>query len=254
MIQENATQAAAKMWCDDFDADLLKIFPHGEIERLVEPVAGLTLYTMGNQTGGKLNHPSVWNGRYGTEAFFGTKPENSTFKPESYWCDHESAIPCTVLEMLRDWWPHSYNVLLDGIPVLGECSAQMMGLLYHLRGWATLPDGGASHRRIVLSKIARMVERIQTLESRVAARSECEATHQGEPDAFQWFDDSPDAGPNCLCSGCCQPILSIPLRTFSEERKQEARFCQPCAGKFLGIRMSESNDESEDSSDPFWDE
>lgn len=42
-----------------------------------------------------------------------------------------------------------------------------------------------------------------------------------------WFAESPDAGPECLCSWCGQPILEdqgIPIRMFDKEAGLEARF------------------------------
>lgn len=55
------------------------------------------------------------------------------------------------------------------------------------------------------------------------------------PDAsIMWFDDSPNAGPDCLCSYCGQPIHDIPLRIFDDNG--EARFHEIC----LSIVRSEN--------------
>jgi len=50
-----------------------------------------------------------------------------------------------------------------------------------------------------------------------------------------WFSDSPDAGPACICSLCGLPIeddestnATPPLRMWSQDGKQEARFHQSC--------------------------
>ena len=45
--------------------------------------------------------------------------------------------------------------------------------------------------------------------------------------AVTWFTDSPDAGPDCICSWCGRPILDIPSRIWHFAAKgedKEARF------------------------------
>lgn len=42
-----------------------------------------------------------------------------------------------------------------------------------------------------------------------------------------FFNDSPDAGRDCLCSVCSLPILETPIRVFTKEDK-EARFHDNC--------------------------
>lgn len=45
-----------------------------------------------------------------------------------------------------------------------------------------------------------------------------------------WFTDSPDRGPDCLCSICNQPILDVPVRMWDDDKPlMEARFhVDPC--------------------------
>jgi hypothetical protein len=46
-----------------------------------------------------------------------------------------------------------------------------------------------------------------------------------------WFTDSPDAGPDCLCSLCGRPIKVMPLRVFDSAMNKEARFHIDCWNK-----------------------
>ena len=45
-----------------------------------------------------------------------------------------------------------------------------------------------------------------------------------------WFADSPDPGPDCLCSWCGQPILAddAPIRLWAHSRQQECRLHPDC--------------------------
>ena len=47
---------------------------------------------------------------------------------------------------------------------------------------------------------------------------------------LKWFADSPDAGPECICSLCGKPIEEpeIPLRLFDSEKNVEARLHTAC--------------------------
>lgn len=48
---------------------------------------------------------------------------------------------------------------------------------------------------------------------------------------IKWFKDSPDAGPDCCCSLCAEPIVNdVPVRIFNEQN-QEARFHHDCFSK-----------------------
>jgi len=45
---------------------------------------------------------------------------------------------------------------------------------------------------------------------------------------LRWFADSPDAGPDCICSLCGEPIWELPLSLFDEETGLEARLHTEC--------------------------
>ena len=49
-------------------------------------------------------------------------------------------------------------------------------------------------------------------------------------EGFTWFEDSPDTGPECLCSKCGKAILEgdTPIRLWDDEKGKEARFHIDC--------------------------
>lgn len=55
-----------------------------------------------------------------------------------------------------------------------------------------------------------------------------------QPITIAWFADSPDPGPDCLCSICMRPILDIPVRMWDDDKPlMEARFhVDPCLEEF----------------------
>lgn len=76
-----------------------------------------------------------------------------------------------------------------------------------------------------------------------------ETTTVKETRRLTWYQDSPDAGPNCLCSICGNPIHGTPRRVFGCDETlvvNEARFHDCCYDEisyaFTGIgRKHESN-------------
>lgn len=130
-------------WSDDFDMDLLKVIPG--VEELLGESASLSLYTHGHTTFGRLNHPSVWNDYRGPVAFFGLHRNATTgllgVKPPGYWTD-EPIVECTFLEALRDCWPHTYRLVVEGAEVFDSfrlCPAFEV-LMFHIRGWKTVQE------------------------------------------------------------------------------------------------------------------
>lgn len=62
------------------------------------------------------------------------------------------------------------------------------------------------------------------------------------------FTDSPDYGPDCLCSRCQKPILNIPLRMWPNDGSGEYRFHFVCQGWPAG-----TDDPTEEYDDDFFD-
>jgi len=137
-----------KFWADDFDMDLLKVFP-GISKLLHDPER--PLWTVGGTTHGRLNHPAVWNTHkeliaqwaadYGEDSdFFRTRVKGlpptadelqfidhgaflwderpNLIRDERGWfnvhgCVDDSAlVECTWLEWLRDAWAHQFSTII----------------------------------------------------------------------------------------------------------------------------------------------
>lgn len=128
--------AVGGMWCDDFDADLLKVVP-GAAEAL-GAAADIRLWTHGNETNGKLNHPSVWGSDIGMIAFFGFSPA-ATGKPDGYYTDRPT-IECTFLEAVRDCWVHTYGIVVHHQTVWRSTWGPFEVLMYDIRGWRRALD------------------------------------------------------------------------------------------------------------------
>jgi hypothetical protein len=123
------------MWCDSFDADLLKVIP-GAAEALGD-AASLRLTTYSRLTGGKINHPSCWNTHNGLMAFFWTADGHRP--DESWWTDAPEA-ECTLLEAVRDEWVHGCIISIDGRVTWRPLSGLMSRLMEDLRGCTPMTD------------------------------------------------------------------------------------------------------------------
>ena len=133
-----------RFWSDTFDMDLLKVLP--ELEKRLADAVDIPLWTYGGTSYGRLNHPSMWNGYHGMEAFFGTDNSGS-WKPEGYWSHHDQVVACTWLEVLRDVWVHGCVVHVDGLKLWDSTLHQSKfdALMYDLRGWRKLADGRSDY-------------------------------------------------------------------------------------------------------------
>ena len=118
------------MWCDSFDADLLKVVP-GAVECLGD-AAAMELTTYSWPTSGKINCPSCWNTYEGLAAFFWTSEEG---KPDPSFVTDSPEMPCTLLEAVRDEFVHGALLVIDHETVWRPPFALMTMLMYDLRGW-----------------------------------------------------------------------------------------------------------------------
>jgi len=134
-----------RMWCDDFDMDLLKILPG--LAGWLGDAADIPMWTHGHESYGRLNHPSVWNSHEGFIAFFGLA-EGDTGKPGQYWTD-SPVVECTWLEVLRDAWPHGYAILAADRILwnAGQWQGAFQLLMFDLRGHQKMPPGNADRSR-----------------------------------------------------------------------------------------------------------
>lgn len=76
----------------------------------------------------------------------------------------------------------------------------------------------------------RLLDNARYVSGRYALPLAAEQLLGGQMDKSRvtWFEDSPDVGPDCLCSVCGKPITEgVPVRVFDNETGKEARFHQP---------------------------
>jgi len=124
-----------RFWSDDFDMDLLSLWP--DLPGRLGAIAEVPLWTYGGESYGRLNHPSVWNSNSGDFiAFFGLTPE-TIGKPDSYWTDRQ-VIECTWLEALRDCWSHHYTILCADRILWRSPWGPFERLMADLRGYGRL--------------------------------------------------------------------------------------------------------------------
>ena len=103
-------------WSDDFDMDLLKVFP--DLPEKLGATKDVLLWTVGHETYGRLNHPAVWNSHMGSLAFFWLEPpvlerrEGGWFTLPGGYTDDSPLVECTWLEVLRDGWVHGFAMVL----------------------------------------------------------------------------------------------------------------------------------------------
>ncbi len=157
-----------RFWSDDFDMDLLKLFP--DLPDRLGAMANVPMWTHGGVSHGRLNMPSAWNGYKGLETFFGLRPE-STGKPEGY-STTQLVVECTWLEVLRDAWPHTYRLIVDGQWLVWDTSRAwpvFYKIMCDLRGHQKLPDGEADRLRgRVLASVLAATRDLTSILNRVA--------------------------------------------------------------------------------------
>lgn len=142
-----------RFWSDDFDMDLPKVLP--SLDVLLGKAANTRLWTYGGTSHGRLNHPSVWNTYDGVEAYFGLD-DSGTWKPAECHTD-QPVVECTWREAVRDAWPHTYVLVVNGQQVwdTGWLRAAFDDLMYDLRGWRALPPGRAEELKAVVAGTVR---------------------------------------------------------------------------------------------------
>ncbi len=147
------------MWCDGFDLDLPKVIP--DAREIVGDLGDVTLWTMGNTTDGVLNHPNVWHGRYGLEAFFGF---SAPARPPGHVASGE-LVRCTAWEALRDAWPHQYLLHIERQPLWNtpELWPQFETIAGDFRGWASRPKDAAAAHDVVRQSFRHAVALLRIL-------------------------------------------------------------------------------------------
>jgi hypothetical protein len=129
-----------QFWSDDFDMDLLKIFPNAP-KMLAHP--DRVLWTVGHTSYGRLNNPCCWNtagGGYGAFLWM-VKPNLERDKYGWFniggYVANEPEVECTWLEWMRDAWAHMHaaTILPTGRRLPPFQWAPFERIMYDLRGW-----------------------------------------------------------------------------------------------------------------------
>jgi len=171
--------ARLPFWSDDFDADLLRIFP--EVEQEAAGIAGVKLYTHAYSSFGRLNHPTVWNDHHGMIAFFTFTAGGPTLG--SYYT-RDPIVECTPLEVLRDVWSHDYIIDLEGRRV---CTwgwwEVMQPLMYAVRGRPLPRVDLDKARKLAKAKVSRLLHAIEDAAAARGLIKHEESDHAGHEEA-----------------------------------------------------------------------
>jgi hypothetical protein len=155
---------STRFWADDFDMDLPKVLPR--FDDALGDMGDARLWTFGNASHGRLNHPSVWGdpNRAGFNAYFGSG-DRDPWKPASFVTD-APLVECTWREAVRDAWPHTYRIVVDGRPVWD--AVRLWGpfnkLMFDVRGWSRLSARKADNLRgAVLASLYRATDDLRSI-------------------------------------------------------------------------------------------
>jgi len=139
-----------RFWADDFDLDLLSLWPGLESEGWLAAAANKTVWTYGNLTHRRLNHPAVWNMAHGSTAIF-WRSRPADIRDRHGWVKldwgqvtNSYLVEATWLEVLRDQWVHDYQIVLDGSMLFGSLDHQAHlrdRIMGHVRGYSLLEPG-----------------------------------------------------------------------------------------------------------------
>jgi hypothetical protein len=156
-----------KFWSDDFDMDLLMVFPG--LPKHLGKTADVVLYTLGHTTWGRLNHPACWNTRLGLTAFFWLSAPNLE-RDKHGWVrlphgctTNEPIVECTWLELLRDGWVHQFAPVIEDrpLPSFGSLWSPFNRIMGSLRGYR--PGDVAQERATCLATLMRMTRTIRIM-------------------------------------------------------------------------------------------
>jgi len=150
-------------WSDDFDMDLLKLWP--DLPARLGPTADVRLWTVGSTSYGRLNHPAVWN-THGAFLWL-EKPDlnrdaDGWFRVQGCVSDAKD-VECTWLEWLRSWWPHHHGFLLEGVWFEPSDDRYFESIMARVRGWHLQPEDAKLASAMALARIVGMNHRFARL-------------------------------------------------------------------------------------------
>lgn len=141
-VRDTRIRERAKFWADDFDMDLLKVFP--DLAEMLGNTIDLSLWTVGHERFGRLNHPASWNDGGGYMWL-----EKPNLDRERGWASisgghvtNAPEIECTWLEMIRDLWCHRMMMMFlpQRIIVPDSPWTCFEAIMSNRRGWNTEKD------------------------------------------------------------------------------------------------------------------
>lgn len=149
-------------------------------------------------------------------------------------CCHCGRLRASNIVMLGRRLPYSYcgrgygwGCLVCGLPADGVVSMLCDACVEECNPprYARLGGQGiASGRLVALHTFA-----VVPFNHNLAKHPEVFPANNPAAEHLVWFDDSPDAGPDCLCSYCGRPILhEVPFRMFYGGAGKEARLHSGC--------------------------
>ena len=136
-------ESLPKFWADDFDMDLLAVFP--DIREMLGDTINTPIWTVSHETYGRLNCPNFWHG-IGSILWL-QKPnlprDKHGWASIDGYVTQSQEIEGTWLEWLRDMWVHAHPwvVFPHGVsfaPV--DYNGVFYPIMSHRRGWHPDPD------------------------------------------------------------------------------------------------------------------
>lgn len=164
-------QSIPPFWSDDFDTDLLRVFP--DVRDLLGATINVPIWTISHTTHGRLNCPAQWNMPYGCYVWL----ERPNYRRDKNgWISihgcvtNDREVEGTWLEWLRDAWAHafSWTLLPEGTTFTGvDYHRCFYPIMANIRGWEGYVDARVARRMAELwlqrvnRRFARSVERFR---------------------------------------------------------------------------------------------
>lgn len=160
-------------WSDDFDMDLLKIFP--DVPKMLRDPERKLWTVCENTTLGRINCPVMWNG---PGSLLWLEKPNLIRDKDGWFNVHglvssAEEVECTWLEWLRDLWAHAHPAVILPVHLSLPCidyNGSFYPIMSDLRGWYKQDVGPCRESAIrwimrcdrILSKaIQLLAERLQ---------------------------------------------------------------------------------------------
>jgi hypothetical protein len=190
MTPAATTAERPQFWSDDFDIDLLKVFP--DVPKMLRDPERI-LWTVGHTSYGRLNHPTTWD-----HAFLWLR-KPTLARDKNGWFDidsrvsNEPEVECTWLEWLRDAWVHRYGAMVMPFRRLMPASPEQdfEAIMWDLRGWNRRALTGSPEKRDVSENRKRALNWIMRCDSILYSLT-ADAAANGNPGDDEEDDEDDD--------------------------------------------------------------